>query len=178
MRNERNYWLFKSEPSVFSFEDLKNSPGGIANWDGVRNFQARNFLRDGIKAGDGVLFYHSNTPRPHVSGIAVVVSDGQPDLTALDPGSTYFDPRSTLQNPIWYMVAVRYCMPLARVITLGELKADPDFSGMVLLQRSRLSIQPVLWREWQLLLQLGGISAKDAELQMRPIYESMLTQQH
>lgn len=166
MRHERRYWLFKSEPSVFSFEDLKNSPGSTACWDGVRNFQARNYLRDEIKRGDGVLFYHSNTPWPHVSGIAVVVSEGYPDMTALDPDSSHFDPRSTLQNPVWYMVDVRYCMPLAREITLEELKTHPELSGMVLLQRSRLSIQPVSRVEWEMLLHLGGISTDDAELQM------------
>jgi predicted RNA-binding protein with PUA-like domain len=166
MRHERKYWLFKSEPSIFSFEDLKNSPHSTACWDGVRNFQARNYLRDEIKPGDGLLFYHSNTPRPHVSGIAVVVSKGYPDITALDPDNAHFDPRSTIQNPIWYMVDICYCMPLARKITLDELKTHPVLSGMVLLQRSRLSIQPVTGGEWEMLLRLGGISADDVKLQM------------
>jgi len=166
MRHERRYWLFKSEPPAFSFEDLKNSPGSTACWDGVRNFQARNYLRDVIKPGDGVLFYNSNTPRPHISGIAVVVNEGYPDKTALDPESAHFDPRCTLQNPVWYMVDIRYCLPLARELTLEELKTHQELSGMVLLQRSRLSIQPVSREEWEMLLHLGGISTDDAESQM------------
>jgi predicted RNA-binding protein with PUA-like domain len=166
MCHERRFWLFKSEPSAFSFEDLKNSPGSTAGWDGVRNFQARNYLRDAVKPGDGVLFYHSNTQRPHVAGIAVVVSEGYPDKTALDPESVHYDPRCTLQNPVWYMVDIRYCMPLARALMLEELKTHRELSGMVLLQRSRLSIQPVSSEEWVMLLHLGGISTDDAELQM------------
>ena len=173
MRHERRYWLFKSEPSAFSFEDLKNSPGSIACWDGVRNFQARNYLRDVIKPGDGVLFYHSNTTLPHISGIAVVVSEGYPDKTALDPESAHFDPRCTSENPVWYMVDIRYCMPLVRALSLEELKTRPELSGMVLLQRSRLSIQPVSRGEWEMLLHLGGISTDDAESQMETAFREI-----
>lgn len=157
MTRARRYWLFKTEPSCFSFEDLKNRPSGTEHWDGVRNFQARNFLRDEIKPGDGVLFYHSSIPEPAVVGIAEVVSEGYPDWTALDPAGEHFDPRASRENPLWYMVDVRYARPFLRPVTLAELKAHAGLSGMVLLQRSRLSIQPVSAEEWEIILMLGGV---------------------
>jgi len=150
-------WLFKSEPSGFSLEDLKNRPDATEQWDGVRNYQARNFLRDEIMVGDRVLFYHSNIAEPAVVGIAEVVKAGYPDWTALDPEGDHFDPRSTPENPVWYMVDVRFVRELPRPVTLAELKGIPALSEMALLNRSRLSIQPVTEAEWSLILRLGGV---------------------
>lgn len=152
-----NYWLFKSEPGCFSFDDLAQRPGQTEQWDGVRNFQARNFLRDQVQVGDGVLFYHSNIPEPHIAGTAWVVRAGYPDWTACDPTSEHFDPKSSAASPIWYMVDVRYGEPFKRPVTLAELKTHPLLAGMVLLKRSRLSIQPVTPEEWTVILGLGGL---------------------
>ena len=151
------YWLFKTEPGCFSFDDLKGCPDMTEHWDGVRNFQARNLLRDEVQVGDQVLFYHSSIPEPAVVGIAEVVRGGYPDWTARDPASEHFDPKASADNPIWYMVDVRYVRPLARPVLLAELKGDPGLAGMVLLSKSRLSIQPVTEGEWQSVLRLGGI---------------------
>ncbi|HOP39948.1 MAG TPA: EVE domain-containing protein [Geobacteraceae bacterium] len=157
MKDSRRYWLFKSEPSCFSFNDLENRPGRIEPWDGVRNYQARNFLRDEIRPGDGVLFYHSGIPRPAVVGTAVVVRGGYPDLTALDPESDGYDPRSTPDVPIWYRVDIRAEKPFAREVTLEEIRRHPLLADMVLLHRSRLSIQPVAEDAWKVILGLGGV---------------------
>jgi predicted RNA-binding protein with PUA-like domain len=154
-----NYWLFKTEPGCFSFDDLKKRPAQTEHWDGVRNYQARNFLRDTIKQGDQVLFYHSSIPEPAVVGIAEVVQDGYPDSTARDPHGEHFDPKSTLENPIWYMVDVRYVKPLNKAVTLEEIKGNPLLSDMPLVKRSRLSIQPLTTEEAQMILIMGGITA-------------------
>jgi predicted RNA-binding protein with PUA-like domain len=153
----RNYWLFKSEPSCFSFDNLIDRPDNTDHWDGVRNYQARNYLRDNIRAGDGVLFYHSNIPDPAIVGIAEVVRGGYPDWTARDPQGEHFDPRSSATNPVWYMVDIRAVKPLPNPVTLSILKEIPALSGMMLLTRSRLSIQPVREEEWLLILRLGGV---------------------
>ncbi len=150
------YWLFKTEPSVFSLDDLKNRPDMTEHWDGVRNYQARNFLRDAVKVGDLVLIYHSNIPEPAVVGIAQVVREGYPDFTALDPATDYFDPKSSAENPIWYMVDVRYVETLRRPVTLERIKGNPLLAHMPLVNRSRLSIQPVSREEWRIILSLGG----------------------
>ncbi|HBG06880.1 MAG TPA: EVE domain-containing protein [Geobacter sp.] len=155
---QTNYWLFKSEPSSFSLDDLKSRPGATEHWDGVRNFQARNFLRDEVKLGDLVLFYHSNIAEPAIVGIAEVVKAGYPDFTAFDPQSAHFDPRSSPEQPTWYMVDVRFLRELPRPVTLSELKGIPVLAGMALLNRSRLSIQPVRAEEWSEIMRLGGIS--------------------
>lgn len=152
------YWLFKSEPSSFSLEDLKNRPGATEHWDGVRNFQARNFLRDRIRVGDQVLFYHSNIAAPAVVGLAEVVRSGYPDFTAFDPQSRYFDPKSDPEKPTWFMVDVRFVRELPRPVTLAELKSVPELSGMALLNRSRLSVQPVRKEEWDRILSLAGLA--------------------
>lgn len=153
----RRYWLFKSEPSCFSLDDLRDRPGSTEQWDGVRNFQARNYLRDEIQVGDQVLFYHSNIPEPAIVGIAEVVRGGYPDWTARDPESEHFDPRSSAAEPVWFMVDVRFVTPFPRQVTLAELKTIPALAGMTLLTRGRLSIQPVREEEWRLILELGGI---------------------
>jgi predicted RNA-binding protein with PUA-like domain len=154
------FWLFKTEPGCFSFDDLKNRPGMTEAWDGVRNFQARNFLRDTVKVGDRVLFYHSNIPEPAVVGIAEVVRAGYPDITALDPNGEHFDPKASARNPIWYMVDVRHVEPLPREVTLGQIKDNPALADMPLVKRSRLSIQPVSASEWSMILAMGGIQVR------------------
>jgi predicted RNA-binding protein with PUA-like domain len=151
-----NHWLFKSEPSSFSLDHLKGRPNATEHWDGVRNYQARNFLRDQIKRGDQLFFYHSNIAQPAIVGIAEVVKEGYPDWTALDPENSHFDPRSTAEKPIWYMVDVRFVRQLPRPVTLAELKGMPAFLDMPLLNRSRLSIQPVLKAQWSEILKLAG----------------------
>jgi predicted RNA-binding protein with PUA-like domain len=149
----------KSEPSAFSIEDLKNSPDGTACWDGVRNYQARNLLRDDIKAGDGVLFYHSNIKPPAIVGIAKVVREGYPDHTAQDPDADHYDPRATPENPIWYMVDVQFVRTLDPPITREDLKKEPALKEMGVLKKgNRLSVQPVTESEWQTVLRMAGIS--------------------
>lgn len=155
MNDERRYWLFKTEPSCFSFDDLKRRHGKTEPWDGVRNYQARNYLRDQAREGDGVLFYHSNVPIPAVVGIAEIVKKGYPDLTALDPASEHFDPRSTPADPIWYRVDIRYVSGFRREVTLAEIRNNPALAGMMLVRRSRLSIQPVSREEWNMIIALG-----------------------
>jgi predicted RNA-binding protein with PUA-like domain len=152
-----NYWLFKTEPGCFSFEDLQKRPDMTEHWDGVRNYQARNFLRDAIKLGDIVLFYHSNIPEPAIVGLATVVREGYPDFTARDPENEHFDPKSSLENPIWYMVDVRFLKPLERVVTLEQIKSNPLLSEMPLVKRSRLSIQPVSMDEWKAIAAMGQV---------------------
>jgi len=151
------YWLFKSEPGCFSIDDLKNRPGMTEQWDGVRNYQARNFLRDQVKVGDQVLFYHSNIPEPGVVGLAEVVREGYPDFTALDPASEHFDLKSSATNPIWFMVDVRYVSTFPRQVTLEKIKVHPLLTNMPLVKRSRLSIQPVTTEEWEIILAMGGV---------------------
>jgi len=152
-----NFWLFKTEPGCFSFDDLKNRPDMTEHWDGVRNYQARNFLRDLVKPGDLVLFYHSNIQEPAVVGIAEVVREGYPDFTAFDPGSEHFDPKSSHNAPVWYMVDVRYVEALKKPVPLERIKSNPLLAGMPLVSRSRLSIQPVSQDEWKMILAMGGM---------------------
>lgn len=154
------FWLFKTEPGCFSFDDLRNRPGMTEPWDGVRNFQARNFLRDAVKVGDRVLFYHSSIPEPAVVGIAEVVRAGYPDASAMDPSGEHFDPKASPLNPIWYMVDVRYAGPLPRIVTLEQIKNNPALAEMPLVKRSRLSIQPVSADEWNMILAMGGMPAR------------------
>lgn len=150
------HWLFKSEPSCFSIDDLKRRPGRTEHWDGVRNYQARNFLRDKIQEGDLVLFYHSNIAEPAVVGTAEVVRKGYPDFTALDPLGEHFDPKSSPEKPIWYMVDVRYLATFQKPVTLEKIKQHPLLNTMPLVNRSRLSIQPVTPKQWEIILALSG----------------------
>jgi len=152
------FWLFKSEPGCFSIEDLRKRPGMTEQWDGVRNYQARNYLRDAVKPGDQVLFYHSNIPEPAVVGIAEVVRGGYPDYTAFDPGSEHFDPKSSPGVPVWYMVDVRFVAAMPCSVTLEQIKENPLLVGMPLVKRSRLSIQPVTPEEWRIILAMGGMA--------------------
>ena len=148
------YWLFKSEPGAYSYDDLVKDE--VAEWDGVRNFQARNMLRDDIKEGDGVLFYHSSSKPLAVVGTARVVRGGYPDFTAWDPNSDHPDPKSTSDNPTWYMVDIRAEKRFAKAVTMEMMKTVPKLSDMTLLRRGmRLSIQPVTSGEWETVVALG-----------------------
>ncbi len=152
------YWLFKSEPDCFSFADLAAAPDRTTGWDGVRNFQARNMLRDEIKVGDLVLFYHSSVDPKAVAGVAEVVREGHPDPTAFDPKADHFDPKSDPANPTWYQVAIRAVKPIDPPIPLQKLREVKELSGMVLLQKgSRLSIQPVTAGEWKAVMKLARL---------------------
>jgi predicted RNA-binding protein with PUA-like domain len=151
------FWLFKSEPESFSFQDLMAAPQRTTGWDGVRNYQARNFLRDDIKRGDMVLFYHSNAAPPGIAGIAEVVKEAHPDLTALDAADHHFDPKSNPENPTWLQVAIKGIRAIDPLLGLPQLRATPGLSGMELLRKgSRLSIQPVSADEWAVIQQLIG----------------------
>ena len=153
----RRFWLVKSEPSTFSFDDLMRSPRRTTGWDGVRNFQARNFMRDGMRVGDGVLFYHSNAEPPAIVGIAEVAREAYPDPTQFDRASEYHDPKATPDAPIWMQVDIRGVEPLARPLALEELRGVPALAGMELLRKgSRLSVQPVAPAEWKAIVKLAG----------------------
>ncbi len=135
------YWLMKSEPGDYSIDDLERD--GSTHWDGVRNYQARNLMRDEMKQGDRVLFYHSNAKPPAVVGIAEVVRESYPDFTSWDPSDKHFDPASTPDEPRWFMVDIGFVARLPRQVGLPELREDPELADMPLLNRSRLSVQPV-----------------------------------
>ncbi len=150
-----NYWLMKSEPNAFSIDDLKNMPDQTEHWDGVRNYQARNMMRDQMKIGDQVFFYHSNCKIPGIVGIMEVIREGYPDHTAFDPQNKYFDPKSDPKNPRWIMVDIKYIRHTSRVISLAELKECEVLENMQLVRKgNRLSIMPVTAEEWAMILQL------------------------
>lgn len=144
-----NYWLMKSEPSCFSIDDLKNAPNQTSPWDGVRNYQARNFMRDSMRIGDLVFFYHSNCTPPGIVGIAEVTSEPYPDFTAFDPNSEHPDPKSTSSNPRWFMVDIRFAKKFKTMISLDELKQHPELRDMQLLRKgNRLSVLPISQEDW------------------------------
>jgi len=150
-----NYWLMKSEPDVFSIDDLRNKPRRTEHWDGVRNYQVRNMLRDQMKKGDKAFFYHSSCKEPAIVGVVDIVRDGYPDDSAWDPNSPYYDPKSTRDRPRWYMVDVRYQRKLRHCITLQELKRYPELDSLPLLKPgNRLSITPVTAAHWHFILGL------------------------
>ena len=147
------YWLMKSEPDVFSIDDLKKKK--TSGWDGVRNYQARNFMRDEMKIGDLVLFYHSNAEIPGVAGLAKVCKTSHPDPTQFDSKSEYYDPKATKENPRWFMVEVEFVEKFDRVISLSELKTTKGLENMPLVQKgSRLSINPVSEKEFKIITEL------------------------
>lgn len=150
----------KSEPEVFSFTDLWNSPRRTTLWEGVRNYQARNFMRDTMAKGDPVLFYHSNCAEPGIVGLAEIASDSAyPDPTQFDPHSPYHDPRSERDTPRWLVVDVRYRKQARQALTLKAIKAHPALSGMLVAQRGmRLSVQPVEEPHYRIALQLMGLA--------------------
>jgi predicted RNA-binding protein with PUA-like domain len=142
------YWLMKSEPSVVGIDDVLAMPKQTVDWWGVRNYQARNFMRDQMQVGDGVFFYHSSCPQPGIAGLAEVAKRAYPDRTQFDPQSPYFDPKATPENPRWVNVDV-HVVQKTRLIELGELRSCPELANMRVLQRgNRLSITPVDPAEW------------------------------
>jgi predicted RNA-binding protein with PUA-like domain len=149
----RRYWLMKSEPDVYSIDDLETE--GSAEWDGVRNYQARNFMRDDMRVGDRVLFYHSNAKPPGVAGIAEVCREAYPDFTSWDPKSKYHDPKSTPESPRWFMVDVRFVEKFDQVIPLDTLRETPGLEDMVVIKRGRLSVQPVTADQFKIVARLG-----------------------
>lgn len=153
---ERRYWLVKSEPDVFSFDDLLRIHNKTTAWNGVRNFVARNFLRDGMKLGDRVFFYHSSTEPPAIVGICEVVREGYPDDSAFDPSGEGYDPKSVKEQPTWFMVDLRAVAQFTRAVTLAELKSRKELANMALLRIGRLSVTPVTAREWETICALAG----------------------
>ena len=150
----KRYWLMKSEPSAFSIDDLMNAPAQTTCWDGVRNYQARNFMRD-MAIGDQVLFYHSNADPPAVVGIAEIVKTAYPDPTQFDKKDTHYDPQSERSSPRWDMVNIRHVRRFSRPLTLDQLRKETKLKEMVLLRKgSRLSVQPVSPQEWEHILSL------------------------
>lgn len=149
---DKQYWLLKTEPSTFSFDDLWKAPGRTSFWDGVRNFQARNTLRDRMKKGDLVFIYHSSADPTGIAGIAEVAREGYPDATAFDAADSHYDPKSKRESPTWFGVDVRAIEKVEPIITLEELRKTRGLEKMVLLQRgSRLSVQPVSAAEWSVI---------------------------
>ncbi len=150
------YWLFKSEPTAYSFDDLMAEPDQITGWDGVRNYQARNFVRDQVKVGDGVLFYHSSADPPCIAGIAEVVRAGHPDPTAFDKNAPHYDPKSDRANPTWFQVSIKATKKIEPPLALPFLSGVPELSKMELLRKgSRLSVQPVTPAEWKTIVALA-----------------------
>lgn len=152
-----SYWLMKSEPGEFGIDDLVASPERTTYWDGVRNYQARNFMRNDMQPGDRAFFYHSSCPEPGIAGIVRIASEAYPDHTAFDPTDKHYDPRSDPNDPRWFMVDIKLERKLERVIALAELRAfaDGELDGLLLLRRgNRLSITPVSEAHWDFILSL------------------------
>lgn len=151
------YWLIKSEPDVFSIDDLAKSKDKTTYWDGVRNYQARNFLRDDMKIGDGIIFYHSNSEPPGAVGICEVVKEGYPDFTAFDPKDIHYDHKSKKENPTWIMVDVKFIRKFERLVPISEIKENNKLNKMQLVQRgNRLSVMPLTKSEFNELVNMGS----------------------
>lgn len=153
----KKHWLMKTEPDAFSIQDLKGRPGKREHWDGVRNYQARNYMRDLMSVGDDVLFYHSSCTPAGIVGHATIAAAGYPDPSALDPRSKYHDPKATPDKNPWVMVDVKFKREFASMLTLEELRRVPGLKDMVLLKKgSRLSVQPVTPEEFAIVMKLAG----------------------
>ncbi len=152
-----NYWLFKSEPDDYSLLDLKNDKNSTVRWDGIRNYQARNLLRDEIKVGDQVLFYHSSCKNIGVAGTAKVVSSPYPDPLQFNPESKYYDPKSKPESPRWVSLDIQYQQECIRFVPLALIKATKTLEEMVLVKRGRLSIQPVTESEWNIIMKMAKL---------------------
>ncbi|MFN5746629.1 MAG: EVE domain-containing protein [Methylococcaceae bacterium] len=150
-----NYWLMKTEPSEFSIDTLVGRPNQTEHWDGVRNYQARNMMRDEMRLGDQLFLYHSNCAVPGIVGIASIVREAYPDHTAFDPEDHHYDPKSRQEQPTWFMVDVQWVRTFKRTISLTELKACPELEGFALVRRgNRLSVMPVSEAHWTFILTL------------------------
>jgi predicted RNA-binding protein with PUA-like domain len=161
MATARKYWLMKTEPSVFSFDDLMRAPKRTTHWDGVRNFQARNFMRDEMQIGDGIFIYYSSTDEPGVAGVAEVVRAAYPDPSAFDRKDPHYDAASKPETPTWFVVDVRGVEKLPVFVTLAQMRTVKALEGMRLLQKgNRLSITPVTQKEWETVRALGGLDGK------------------
>ena len=160
---ERRYWLFKSEPTAYSFADLQAEEDQTAEWDGVRNYQVRNYMRDDMKVGDGVLFYHSSAKPLAVVGTARIVREAYADSTAVDPAEKHYDAKSSPDNPIWLMVDIKAEQEFKRPVTLDEIKQNPRLQNMLVIRRGmRLSIQPVTQEEWEELVSMDSGDSGDS----------------
>ena len=153
---ERRYWLVKSEPDVFSFDDLLAAPKRTTYWDGVRNHAAKNFMKDGMKKGDRVFFYHSMADPQAIVGICEVAREAYPDRTALDPKHPAYDPKSDPDDPTWFMVDLRGVEKLPRPVTLAEIKKRPELAKMAILRIGRLSVTPVTKQEWDVICTMAA----------------------
>lgn len=156
--SKRQYWLMKSEPDAFSIDDLEEV--GTEPWDGIRNYQARNFMRDEMKVGDGILFYHSNVTPPVIVGTMEVASEPYPDPTQFDPDSKYFDEKSSEEDPTWQLVDVKFVQKFDSPVTRDAIKEEPSLQDMVILNRFRLSITPVTEVEWKQIHKMAGAEPK------------------
>ena len=152
---EKSYWLFKAEPHIYGIEHLQSAPKKTGRWDGIRNYQARNFLRDQVKLQDEVLIYHSSCKLIGLAGIAKVVKTAYPDPTQFNPESDYFDPKSNTENPRWVSVDIQLIKSFKAIIPLAELKKYSELENMALFKQSRLSIQPVMQKEWEFISKLA-----------------------
>ncbi|WP_331346853.1 EVE domain-containing protein [Cellvibrio sp. UBA7661] len=152
----QKYWLFKAEPHIYGINHLASAPNKTGRWDGIRNYQARNFLRDHVKLGDEVFIYHSSCKNVGIVGTAKVVKTAYPDPTQFNPESNYYDPKSTPENPRWFSVDIQLTTIFPRLIPLAEIKAHPQLQDMVLVKQGRLSTQPVTLSEWKLISGLAS----------------------
>ncbi|MFH0736032.1 MAG: EVE domain-containing protein [bacterium] len=157
----KKFWLIKSESDVFSIDDLEKAENKTTCWDGVRNYQARNYMRDEMKIGDKVLYYHSNSEPNAVAGVCEIVKEGYPDFTAYDAENKHYDPKSTMVSPTWYMVDVKFIKKFKTSVTLTEIKENPKLQDMKLVQRgNRLSVMPVLKEEFDEIIKMAKLKVK------------------
>jgi predicted RNA-binding protein with PUA-like domain len=153
------YWLLKTEPTTYSWEDLKKEKNRTTSWEGIRNYQARNYIRDEMRIGDLAFLYHSVQKPPSIVGIVEIVKNAYPDHFAYEPGHKYFDPKSKPDNPTWFMVDIRALHELSEPVSIDELKKIPDLKDLVLLNNTRLSVQPVQKAEWDLIIKMRTIKS-------------------
>lgn len=152
-----NYWLFKTEPHVYGIDDLAKAPGRAHVWDGIRNYQARNFLRDQVAAGDQVFIYHSSCKNVGIAGIAEVSQAAYPDPQQFEPDQPGYDPKASAEQPRWFNVDLRFRQQFSPIVSLAALKQVPALETMVLLKQGRLSVQPVTADQWQVICHLAGV---------------------